>query len=361
MHARRGLRAALLLFLGLGSGGCGDPPGPKPGGLAPGPEPAAWEAVVVLEATAKIGGVAAGDVDPRHPGPEVVAVTAAGEVWVAHRAGEGWTAERAAQMPGEMIQVAVGDADPTRAGLEIVAVGMANGPEDGGGPGAAWLVAWTGDAWTQTLLFEDERLVHGVAVLPGAVVVVGFSTHATRLARAAEGWQARRLAELGAPGKIAIPFGAGVAVGCADGSVWVLDPETEGGARRLFQAPAGQSRLGTDGERLLCAGDDGRLRLWRPGAGERLDTLHAEERKLRGAVLADLDPATPGLEAATAGYGGRVTLLAPGPGGAFTARTIHTEGEALHHLALAEVDPAGPGPELLACGFRRRVVLLRRR
>ena len=79
--------------------------------------------------------------------------------------------------------------------------------------------------------------------------------------------------------------------------------------RTLDDAGAGQSRLGFAGGQLIAARDDGVLAVFAlpadlgtvgPGTGRE---IHRETQKLRGAVLADLDPASPGLEAATAGYG----------------------------------------------------------
>ncbi len=350
------MRSTVLGLLALALMACGDP--------APSPPPVtgAWEAQEVLSTTAKIGGVAIGDVDARHTGNEIVAVTGDGEVWIVFREAGAWKGERAADLPGEMIQCAIGDADLTRPGLEIVAVGMAEGTEDDGGLGSAWLIHSSQAGWTQTLLCQDAALIHGVAILPGTVVVVGFSHHATRVRKAQDGWSTLRLADLGAPGKIAIPYEDTVLVGCADGAIWQIQDLESGETILRARGAAGQSRLGSEGTRILAAGDDGQLSLVVDG---QLEAIHRESTKLRGAVLAELDPGSEGAEAATAGYSGRVTVLRQTELGGrhrhWQPEVIYEGGERLHHLAAGELDGEGIGLELVTCGYSRKVIVLRRR
>jgi hypothetical protein len=125
----------------------------------------------------------------------------------------------------------------------------------------------------------------------------------------------------------------------------------------LDQAEAGQSRIGTDGRRLLVARDDGALGLI--GEEGRTD-IHQEGQKLRGAVLADLDPAAPGVEAATAGYEGTITVLYPS-GGKWRAETVFRDKGRFHHLVAGELLAAGKGPELAGCGYSRRLTVVARR
>jgi hypothetical protein len=332
------------------------------------PDPAAaqagnpWFAEDILQAPDKLGGCAVGDLDADHPGNEVVAVCATGEVFVARPYGKRWVAERMLQLPGEMIQCAIGDADPARAGNELVAVGMASGTEDSGGAGRAVLL-WRGAAgWETRTLLDDDALLHACAVTdldpgrPGNEVVLGgFSKKLWMLSGG--GAEREVVATLPGPIKSIVPFQGGVAVACADGSLLHFARRAEGSGwttRVLQLADAGQARLGASGDALLTARDDGELVLFR-GENEPA-TIHRERSKLRGAVLADLDPEHPGLEAATGGYANRLTVLYQ-EDGIWYGETVFTDTDRFHHLAWGELYEASPGPEVVACGYSGRLIL----
>ncbi len=325
----------------------------------------AWQATVVLEAPAKLSGCDIGDIDPRRPGNEIAAVGGNGEVYVVHRDGDaGWKHEVVARTQGEPIQCAIGDADPDREGAELVVVGMAAGNEDSGGAGAAHIIWWDGYGWKRKLLFEDSALIHGVcigeldAARPGhEILLVGFSGRATLVYREGGAWLTETAGDLGGAGKTAVVYRGGAAVACSAGTV--VHVRKTGGrwsSEVLDRADAGQSRIGTDGTRLLVARDDGALGL----IDRRVRTdIHKEGHKLRGAVLADLDPASPGIEAATAGYEGRITVLYP-EGDAWRAETAFRDTGRFHHLVAGELLAAGQGPELAGCGYSRRLTVVAR-
>jgi len=287
-------------------------------------EDAAWRTETALAAPAKLNGCAIGDVDPRWPGREIAVVAAGGEVFVVRRDGDGWKHERVARVDGEMIQCAIGDVDPRWPGRELAVVGMKTGEESAAGPGAAYVVRFDAEAgaWKTERVFEDPRLIHGVCIgdldpdRPGReMLCVGFSARATLVARDGDTWKAMPAGELAGAGKTAVPYRGGAAVACQSGAL-VHMRKTAGGwtSKVLDRAPGGRARIATDGRRLLCGRDDGALDLVAPApdgsAGKRLK-LHQEQGKLRGAALGDVDPDAPGLEAATAGYSGRVTVLYP--------------------------------------------------
>jgi len=374
-------RFGILVLLAL-LGGCGER-GTKEGGGSGGgsaPQPAAvpptgpgstapasggWTVETVLGLGRKVGGVTVGDLDPRHAGNEVAAVTATGEVWVVHREGTEWKGELVARLAGEMIQCFAGDLDPGRPGQELLAVGMAEGTEDSGGKGAAFALWLDGDSWKTELLAEDDALVHGGCVWSGRGYLVGFSRRATEVVREGDSWRVRPVADLPGPGKIAVPTAISVLVGCASGEVLesVHDPKTDAWTTTvLARGTAGQSRLGTDGARIVSAGDDGVLSLLergRDGGGGRLVPIHRDDAKLRGAVIAELDAASPGPEVATTGYSGRIAVLRERDG-RWEPELVHEEGEPLHHLAVGELDERNASRELVACGYGGKVLLLRR-
>lgn len=86
-------------------------------------EEGAWQADVLIESEHGMGGAAIGDLDPECPGNEIVAVNAAGEVWMARRTGDGWRSERIYKGDGELIMCAIGDVDPIHPGDELITCG----------------------------------------------------------------------------------------------------------------------------------------------------------------------------------------------------------------------------------------------
>jgi hypothetical protein len=323
-----------------------------PGGAA------AWERTVLLSTGTKLGGCAIGDLDPERPGDEIAVVAGNGEVWIASRAGDRWTGSAVARVGGEMIQCAIGDADLESPGLELVVVGMREGSEDSGGPGRAHLIRAVPGGWAVERIFDDASLLHAVCIANGAVFVAGFSGRAFRLVRSPNGWRADPIAELPGAAKAAAVVGDGVAFACNDGSLVHVARDGAGFTSRVVdKRRAGRARLASDGRRLLVADDDGQLSLLAPGVDA--ERVYKSREKLRGAVLADLDPAVEGAELATAGYDRQVVLLRH-VGDGFQSLVLAQEPDRLHHLACGELDPA-PGLELVAVGFGGDLVMFRRR
>ncbi|MHC4515394.1 MAG: hypothetical protein ACYTGW_16630 [Planctomycetota bacterium] len=318
--------------------------------------PDAWHVDVALRAGEKLGGCAAGDLLADRPGTELVAVAGSGAVRVVFRDADGWHSQTVFRAPGEVIQCAAGEVDPARPGDEIVAVGMAAGPESGAGPGAAYLIFRDGDSWHGKKIFEDPRLLHGACITGQGIFVIGFSNKVFQIRRSGDGFDARPVADLPGAGKTCVATKDGIAIACNDGSL-VLLSGTDGtfAARVLDKRSQGRARVGTDGHRVVVADDDGTLSLVSADGREQ---IHKEDMKLRGAVLADLDPETPGLEAACAGYAKKITVLSRQSGG-WRKAFEHQEPGRLHHLIAADLD-GRPGLELAACGFAGRLVVLSR-
>lgn len=331
---------------------------------------APWYADVVMSAPGKLGGCAVGNLDPEHDGNEIASVCVTGQVFLSRPYGRRWVSEAIAQAPGEGIQCAIGDADPEHPGDELVVVGMKAGTEDDGGPGAAFLVRRTSGevegakqaGWELEPLLEDSALIHACAIAdvdpdaPGReVVLAGFSRTVHVLTRSGGRWTDAVVCTLDGPAKSLQPFEGGVAVACANGELVLVAKEDGSWTRRVLDdAPAGQSRLGASGDRLIVARDDGVLALV-TAAGRRSE-IYREADRLRGAVLAELDPASPGPEAATAGYERKLSVLYHA-GDEWIARVVHTDVDRLHHLAVGELDAESPGLELVACGYSGRLIV----
>ncbi|MEZ6195127.1 MAG: hypothetical protein R3F20_05270 [Planctomycetota bacterium] len=324
-----------------------------------------WDVEVAMDIGPDVGlgGCVLGDFRPDVPGDEIAAVATDGSVWVAGRVDGSWTSELVGRLPGEMIQCAAADLLPGSPGDEIVLVGSARGPEDSGGPGTSVLVHREDGAWRFRTFHADEKLVHAVAigdVLPAEpgleVVVAGYGGRAYVFRSDLAG--VLRSVELGGRAKGAAVTGRGFTVALADGRLLDCDRDGEGFAvRERARSEAALARVAVEGERRLFCGNAGDLVLV-DARGAR--TLHHDADRLRGAVLGDLDPRSPGEEFATTGYGGSVVVIHPAAGPDGTDRVVvafHEDGHALHHLAAGPVGDLGPC--LVTCGYRGRILVLR--
>jgi len=319
-----------------------------------------WRVTVAAELGEKLGGCAIGDVDADRPGNELVTVSESGAVsLVWHEDGE-WGHRAIGRASGEMIQCAVGELERAHRGEEIVVVGMAVGGEDDGGEGAAHVLFRDGDGWEMREIHRSPALIHATCLADfdgdGAleVLVAGYARKAVVLEHGEDGWSATEAASIAGAAKGAVAHGGGAAIACADGRVVHL-VRGEGGwtTAVLDEAPGGQARIASDEERLLVARDDGALGLLE--GGRRRD-IHREGAKLRGAVLANLDPRSPGLEAATAGYEGRLTVLRS-KDGAWVPETVDKSGDRLHHATSGVLSSVGPGVALVTCGYDGELVV----
>lgn len=369
------LRLALLASLALWLGACSEP-APRPETPDATPTPAApqgpWLAEVALDAGVTLNACALGDVLPERPGPELVGVGGRGEVFVVWREGERWSSERVLSTGGELVQVAVGDVDPTRPGLEIVAVGASRGGEDDGTPGRATLIYRAGEQWQSERLRDERSLIHAVCPVPGGVVVAGYDQRVTLLERREGRWRERDLGELPGPARCAVPLPEepgppGVALCCKDGSV--VRCVRRGEDYELLPADfraSGRARLSAANDHLLVADDDGTLALvpgLAPGLPEHVRgqarvEIYRASSKLRGAVLADVDPSAPGLEACTCSGAGELTVLSHVDGRWRPAEAAR-DTAILHDLCYG---PLGElGPVLVAASRGGRLWVVRRR
>ena len=320
-----------------------------------------WITTTALDAGTKLGGCAGGDLVPGRPGDEVAVVAGDGATHVVWREDGDFRSAIVATTAGEMIQCAIGDIVADHPGQELVIVGMQLGAEDDGGAGEAHLVWFDGDEWAVQSLFVDNALIHGVAAgdvdprRPGdEVLLVGYSQLATLVYEDAGEWQVETIAQLPGPGKNAVAWNGGAAIACSDGSlVYVAPGEDEWSSTVIGRSAAGWARLGTDGDRLVAARDDGALLLFQADGSSEI--VHQENEKLRGAVLADLDPSNDDAELATAGYEMRATVLTHSAGG-WTPETVFTDDARFHHATSAELDDLGRA--LFVCGYSGRVTAI---
>lgn len=314
-----------------------------------------WTTRVLVQSTTRLGGCAIGELDPASAGLEIAAVAQGGQCYVARREGASWSISTVYRAPGEMIQCAVGEIDPTSEGDEFIAVGMVEGSENDGAPGAAWILGRRAGRWQAELALEAPRLLHAACVSDGAAFVAGFDRRVTRLVRGVSDWTGEVVAELPGDAKSMAAARGGVVVACTDGSVVLV--RQAGGAWRsevIDKRDAPRARIGAAGERLVVCDDDGTLSIL-DGANRK--EVFKSAMKLRGAVLADLDPRRPGLEAATVGYSRELSVVWSLDASAPGVTTPFIDSAGLHHLAAANLDD-DPELELVTCGHSGLLVLL---
>ena len=321
-----------------------------------------WRSAVIVETGTKLGGCAVGDVDPAHPGNEVLAVAENGKVYLARPYGRRWVAESIAKAEGELLQCAVGDFDAEHPGEEIVVVGMLKGGEDDGGQGAAYVLERK-DAkgpWSLRLLLTDSALIHAACVadvdpeLPGAeILVAGYGKKLW--VTDAKGSAPEAVMELDGPAKAIHAYRGGVAVACSTGELlWIRKAEGKWTKSVLEKGPVGQARLGGSADQLAVARDDGQLMHY--DAEGRARPIYRESQKLRGAVLAELDPTWKGLEAASVGYEMKLAVHYQ-EAGKWYSEVVHTDDDRFHHLAVGELDASSPGLEIVGCGYSGRLII----
>lgn len=323
------------------------------------PDP--WWQETAADLGGKLGGCVVADLDPALPGNEIAVVAGDGGVHLLWRDGHRWRHRRPHNTEGESIQCVAGELLPQQAGEELVALGVATGGEDDGGPGRATAMGITADreTWLKPLI-ESEALIHA-----GAMGDLDPGNPGEELAYGGFFGEARLIGGQGTPTVLGpLPGNAkGAAVGlggvvfaCDDGSL-VLFRRGGAGWRSevLTRAPDALARVDATAEQVLFCANDGGLRLWQ-GGSTRL--LHRSGDRLRGAVIADLDPAAPGPEYATAGYDGRIVVVRDAGARNPRVTVVGRDPERFHHLA-AGVLP-GLGPCLVACGYGGRVVVVGR-
>lgn len=331
-----------------------------------------WRTEVLYQSNHGFSGAAIGDLDPALAGNEVAVVNELGEAWLIGRDGAQWQAQRIHAGGGEMIMAAIGDVDPQRPGNEFVGAGMAAGRESEQGAGQLTLVHKEGDQWKSEVLYRDERLLHGVAIgdvcaaHPGAEVIAASFTHRVQLlCRDGDRFQPETIYVANDRLKIVLAAdvlpdrpGLEVLATGGDGRPQVLWEGNLGWRHEtLFEDAFGQSRITCGEGGVLVGGDGGKVTLMRRREGRwQSEFLGRDTAKIRGVVLADIDPRVPGVEAYACGYSGNVTQYTQTSAGFWRSRVLYSDPRSLHHLLVGEFDARHEGVELVTCGHGGRVI-----
>lgn len=371
----------------------------------------AWTLTVAVEGDVRINGVACGDLLPDVAGDEIATVDRLGRLRIhrlrsrAEREADGVAFEEVPLPPipvvggdaagaaaGELVQVVVGDLAPTIPGDEIVAVGVAEGGEDDGGPGAVRVYCRSGanGSWVEHR-FVAPALVHAVTI--GDVIadragneflVAGFFGE-TLIGQldAFSGGVTLSVRKTGLThegnAKGACLVESGFVLACDDGGLVWYHVDEAGEWSRTDRLDLGEplARVAEypNGEIAVC-GNGGTFRLVHRDAARghtREVTMVRSDNRLRGAVVADLDPGHPGMETATAGYDGEIRVVRLTVAAATgedewdrvssTAALIARDTAKLHHLTTGVFPGLGSSrvPSLVSCGYSGEVLVLSRR
>lgn len=324
----------------------------------------AFAQVTALACETKLGGCVVADLDTRARGNEIAAVAGDGQVHVVYCDQGTFRGTRALHCAGEMIQCAAGDLDPAHPGDELVLVGAAEGGEDDGGPGVAYY-AWCEDGtFRMETLLEDEALIHAVCIgdvdpgRPGLeVVLAGYTQQVFVLSRGVSGWTVERAGTLPGQGKGAAVGMGGAVIACADGSL-VRFRKVDGrwNQHLLVRGSHALARVAAGLDAAVVCDNGGNLTLVN---GSEIESCHVDGDRLRGAVFSHLLPGSRGIEIGTAGYNGKIYLVqhdATRPG--WTITEVGSDSGKLHHVAAGELD--GLGPCLVGCGYSGHLIVVHR-
>jgi hypothetical protein len=323
----------------------------------------AWWQQTAADLGQKLGGCAVGDFDSQLPGNEIAVVAGDGGVYLVWREGDDWSSRQIHTTGGESIQCVAGNLLAYRSGDELITLGVSRGGEDDGGPGLATVIGLKVDrAPLIKTLVEPEALIHAGAMgdfdptQPGDELAYGGFFGEARLAYGTG--RSITLGPLPGNAKGAAAGVGGVVFACDDGSVVRFRRDGDGGWQQDLLASTGAvlARVAATDDEVVFAANDGVLRAWRDG---QTRVLAESSDRLRGAVIADLDPLREGDEYATAGYDGQVLVIAEdvvdGQRG-MTVTTAGRDGDRFHHLAVGELP--GLGTCLVACGYSGRVIVI---
>lgn len=346
------------------------------GTLAPCAIAEPWKSDILMQSEHGMGGAAIGDLDPDAPGNEVAVVNDVGEVWLVRRTDGEWKSERIYAGKGELIMCAIGDVDSGHPGNELVGVGMVEGPESREGSGQVVMIWKDGDKWSSRAIFQDDHMIHGVAVgdvstrhVGNEVITGGFNHRVQLLHQNGTSWEHETIYVANDRLKIALAAdifpdrpGLEVVVTGSDGRPQVLWEGKLGWHHQtIYVDHLGQSRVAAGKGGVLIGGDGGKVTLASHKDGRwQADLLGRDTAKMRGVVLGDVDPNSPGEEAYACGYSGNVTQFVRTSDDYWRSQLLYSDGHPLHYLLAGEFDPEHPGPELLTCGHAGRLVELYR-
>jgi len=156
-----------------------------------GPKATDWNVTQMWHAEGKVRKGVIDDIDPNHPGNELVVVDKSGNCTMLTGSGDNWTATTLWTDPGTpgLARVAVGDIDPTYPGKEIIV---------GGDSTNVGIIRRSGNSWEGKVIYSDSDKIRGLGVgdvdqihLGNELLVYGYSQKVTMLTGSGNTWNSR--------------------------------------------------------------------------------------------------------------------------------------------------------------------------
>lgn len=346
----------------------------------------------------KLSGVTIGDIDPDHEGNEAIVagmdMADKGILGMAWRDGSKWSSETIFNDYGEMLTPAIGDFDDTP-GNELAIVGMLQGRE-GPGRGQTSMLKKSGGSWTDELIVNYHRFLHGAAIGDflsehdgNELIVTSFTDTYDKGTKTfgnlsviskipdseGGGWNTSLVWQTG--GHVRKAVFADIVPDIEGDELYVVAKTGE--ATMLYQDETGfhhetiWTDPGTPGLARIAVGDadnDGKIEVLvggdsmnvglieYTGSGWSGKVIFTDVNSIRGVAIGDYNPRNPGNEIAVFGYSARVSMLLPDGKGGWDAQTVFTDKGKGHDLALGDVDPIHDGNELIFSGFSKNLTMV---
>ncbi len=343
--------------------------------------PGDWSVTLMWHGDGKVRKGVIDDIDPNHPGNELVVVDKSGNCTMITGSGTTWNATSLWTDPGTpgLARVAVGDADPTYAGKEIIVGGDSNN---------VGIIRRTGNSWDGNVIFTDSDKIRGVAVgdvdptsTGNEILVFSYSKRVTMLTGSGDTWKSRVLfTDTGRSHDLTIgecdPDHAGleiVFVGYSNNitmlgvSPWVYEVMYSG-TSMVGGCTIGDLDPTRKGNEVVAVDTNGKvILLHQTGIGTwETEELWQGEGQLLTPVIGNFYPGHDGNELIVvgmakgleeAGGAGQATLIY-GSGDTWNSAVMYTAPDLLHGVAVGDLDPTQDGNEVVVMSFGYDVFML---
>ncbi len=342
--------------------------------------PTDWITTHMWHAEGKVRKGVIDDLDPKHPGNELVVVDKSGNCTMLSVSGTTWNVTTLWTDPGTpgLARITVGDIDANYPGKEIVV---------GGDSCNVGIIRRTGDTWDGKVIFTDSDKIRGLGVgdvdptKPGnEILVFGYSMNITMLTGSGETWKSRVLfTDTGKAHDLAIgefePAHAGlemVFTGYSKNatmlgvSPWYYDVMFSR-ASKTSGCTIGDLDSTRAGNEVVVASSDGNVAmLYKSSSGHwESQQLWQGEGELITPVIADFYEGNDGNELVVVGMSkglegegaGQATMIY-GSGDTWNSAIMYIAPDMLHGLAVGDLDPEHDGSEVIVMSFGYDVTML---
>ncbi|MEW5760399.1 MAG: hypothetical protein AB1779_06510 [Candidatus Thermoplasmatota archaeon] len=340
-----------------------------------------WVAEKIFTDTAKIDGIAYGDIDKSIPGNEIISVGLSGNVVMIYKVEE-WRSKVLWTGEGEIIKAAIGNFDPSTPDNEIAVAGMEKGKEGEGGAGAVYMISSKNDSWVSKLLHKEiapDALMHGVAVgnldkstPEDEIIAVSHSGNAVLIRKVGDEWNSTVLFKDSAELKSVIIGDVdkhegieAIVVGLSGNVTMIYNDKGNWVIKNIYKAEGGLNRIDVgdvdnayEGNEILVSGNvKDVILLYKQNEQWNGKKIWSDVDKVRGVGIGDFHPSL-GKEIVITGFSKNVTILMLSKSGLWLAGKIWSDVGRLHDIVVANVDEANEGDEIITGGYSNNITLI---